>query len=308
MKPVALTASERAESRGLIERVRTYGSLVTFSHTIFAMPFAASAVVLAQGVPHVPLTPRRVLAMLVCMVAARSSAMAYNRYADRDVDALNPRTKTRHIPRGVVTAREALALVVFAGAVFVVAAGMLGTIPLILSPLVLAVLLGYSHAKRFTWASHVWLGLALALAPGGAWIAAGAAPNAPIVLFMGAVLTWLFGFDVLYSLQDEHFDREIVLHSVPARFGTRRALGLSALAHVATVVLLGVTGILLGRGAFYDAAVGLTAVLLFYEHRLVGNGDLTKINKAFFDVNAWLSVGFFVLTLLDEASRRGVLR
>jgi 4-hydroxybenzoate polyprenyltransferase len=124
---------------------------------------------------------------------------------------------------------------------------------------------------------------------------------------MGAVLTWLFGFDVLYSLQDEAFDRERALHSVPARFGTRQALWLSAFAHVATVVLLGATGILLGRGGFYLAAVALTAVLLTYEHWLVGKGDLSRIDKAFFDVNAWLSVGFFVLTLLDEWARRGVL-
>jgi len=308
MSTPALTTIERRESRGPLERIRTYASLVTLSHTVFAMPFAASAVVLAQGVPHVPLTPRRVAAMLVCMVAARSSAMAYNRYADRDVDALNPRTSNRHLPRGAVSAREALFLATFAGAVFVVAAGTLGTVPLALSPLVLAVLLGYSHAKRFTWASHAWLGLALALAPGGAWIAAGAAPSVPIVLFMAAVLAWLFGFDVLYSLQDEDFDRERALHSVPARFGTRRALWLSAFAHVATVMLLGATGAALGRGGFYLAAVVLTALLLFYEHRLVGWGNLAKIDTAFFDVNAWLSVGFFLLTLLDEATRRGAFR
>jgi 4-hydroxybenzoate polyprenyltransferase len=307
MNPVALTPSERQPTRGIFERIRTYGSLVTLAHTVFAMPFAASAVVLAHAVPHAPLTVRRVAAMLVCMVAARSSAMAYNRYADRDVDALNPRTQSRHIPSGAVSAREALLLAVASGVVFVFAAGTLGTIPLGLSPFVLAILLGYSHAKRFTWASHAWLGLALALAPGGAWIAVGAAPSLPIVLFMGAVLTWLFGFDVLYSLQDEAFDRERALHSVPARFGTRQALWLSAFAHVATVVLLGATGILLGRGGFYLAAVALTAVLLTYEHWLVGKGDLSRIDKAFFDVNAWLSVGFFVLTLLDEWARRGVL-
>jgi 4-hydroxybenzoate polyprenyltransferase len=289
----------------VMTRLRNYGSLVTLAHTVFAMPFAGAAVVLARSVPHVPLTPARVVAMLVCMVAARSCAMAYNRYADRDVDAQNPRTQNRHIPRGVVSPREALLLTIAMGAVFLGASATLGTTPLVLAPLVLVVILGYSHAKRFTWASHAWLGLALALAPGGAWIAVGAAPSLPIVLFMGAVLTWLFGFDILYSLQDEAFDRERALHSVPARFGVRRALWLSSVAHVATPILLGLAGLLLGRGLLYGVAVALTAVLLAYEHALVGKGDLSKINRAFFDVNARLSVGFFVLTLADECVRRG---
>jgi 4-hydroxybenzoate polyprenyltransferase len=300
MSSIDMTTPSRDRGRSIRERLRTYGSLVAIAHTVFAMPFAAAAVVLAHAVPHVPLTAARVLAMLVCMVSARSSAMAYNRYADRDVDRENPRTQSRHIPSGAVSPREALLLTAVAGAVFVGSAATLGTVPLLLAPLVLLVLLGYSHAKRFTWASHAWLGLALALAPGGAWIAVGAAPSLPIVLFMGAVLTWLFGFDVLYSLQDETFDREKALHSVPARFGTKRALRLSALAHVATPVLLGLTGFLLGRGVLYGAAVALTALLLAYEHKLVGKGNLAKIDKAFFDVNAWLSVGFFVLTLADE--------
>jgi 4-hydroxybenzoate polyprenyltransferase len=284
----------------LTTRLRTYGSLVALSHTVFALPFAASAVVLALAVPHVPLTPRRVLAMLVCMVAARSSAMAFNRYADRDVDAKNPRTRTRHLPAGHVTPREVLGLAALAGAVFLVSASTLGRLPAILSPFVLAVLLGYSLAKRFTWGSHAWLGLALALAPGGAWIAAGAAPSLPIVLLMGAVLFWLLGFDVLYSLQDESFDKEHGLHSIPARFGTRGALVLSAAAHVVTAALLASVGLLLHRGIFYGLAVALTAALLAYEHALVGKGDLRKIDKAFFDVNAWLSVGFFILVLADE--------
>jgi 4-hydroxybenzoate polyprenyltransferase len=290
----------------LVARARTYGSLVALSHTVFALPFAAAAVVLAHAVPHTPLTMRRILAMLVCMVSARSSAMAYNRYADRDVDAKNPRTRARHLPAGLVTPREVLALAGASGLVFVASAATLGTLPLVLSPLVLAILLGYSLSKRFTWASHAWLGLALALAPGGAWLAAGAAPSLPIVLFMGAVLTWLLGFDVLYSLQDERFDKDHGLHSIPARFGTRGALVLSTGAHVGTAALLALVGLLLHRGLFYGLAVALTAGLLAYEHALVGKGDLRKIDKAFFDVNAWLSVGFFVLVLADEWVRSAV--
>ena len=291
----------------LAARVRTYAELVTFSHTVFALPFAASAVVLALAVPHVPLAPLRVLAMLVCMVAARSSAMAFNRWVDRDLDAANPRTATRQIPRGVVRPAEALGVAGGAAAVFLASAATLGVWPAVLAPAVLAVLLGYSYTKRFTWASHAWLGLALALAPGGAWIAMGAGPGLGILALMIAVITWLSGFDILYSLQDEAFDRARGLHSVPARFGTSRALALSAAAHVVTVVALAATGAVLHRGALYAVAVVVTAVLLVYEHRVVAGGNLAKIDRAFFNVNAYVSVGFFVLVLADELGRRGVL-
>lgn len=291
----------------VVARVRTYGSLVTFSHTVFAMPFAASALVLAHAEPHVPLTASRVTAMLVCMVAARSSAMAWNRFLDRDVDAANPRTRARHIPAGKVAPREALVLTLVTGGIFLVAAATLGRVPGVLAPVVLAVLLGYSYAKRITWASHLWLGVALALAPGGAWIAAGAAPGVGIVLLMVGVVTWLFGFDVLYALQDEAFDRGHGLHSVPARFGLQTALVMSAVAHVATVTLLAFTGVVLHRGRFYASAVTIVAALLLYEHVLVGKGRLEKIDKAFFDVNAYVSLAFFALVLTDELAREGAV-
>jgi 4-hydroxybenzoate polyprenyltransferase len=290
-----------------VDRLRQWGELVAFSHTIFALPFAASAVVLAHAVPHQPLTPSRVLAMLACMVTARTSAMAWNRWVDRDIDAKNPRTRARPVPAGRVRAGEALALAVGSGLLFCASAATLGFWPGVLAPPVLLVLLGYSLAKRFTWAAHAWLGLALALAPGGAWIAMGAAPNAGIVLLMAAVVTWLFGFDVLYSLQDEAFDREHGLFSVPARFGARRAMLLAAASHAGTVAFLAASGWLLGRGAFFFAGVGAVAVVLVIEHRLVrGNGgeaDLAKIPKAFFDCNAYVSMGFFAATALDALTR-----
>ncbi len=284
-------------------RLRSYGNLVAFSHTIFAFPFAASALVLARSYSTTALTPLRVLAMIVCMVTARTSAMAFNRYADRDVDAKNPRTKTRHIPSGEVKAGEALALTAGSGALFLVAASTLGFWPAVLAPVVLVVLLGYSLAKRFTWGAHAWLGVALSLAPGGAWLAAGATPNAGIISLMVGVLTWLLGFDVLYSLQDEHFDRGEGLHSIPARFGLTRALVISGVAHVITVLALGAAGFFLHRGPLFFTAVVGCGALLTYEHALVGKGNLEKINKAFFDVNAYVSVVFFVFTLADELLR-----
>jgi len=285
-------------------RVRRWGGLVAFSHTIFSMPFAASAVVLTRAVPHAPLTLARVAAMIACMVFARTSAMAFNRWADRDVDARNPRTQSRHVPSGQVASGEALALALGSGALFVACAATLGFWPAVLAPFVLAVLLGYSYAKRFTWAAHAWLGVASALAPGGAWIACGAAPAPGIFALMGAVVTWLFGFDVLYSLQDESFDRANGLRSVPARFGLGRSLVMSAASHVLTAALLALAGVLLHRGAPYFAGVAIVSALLSWEHAIVGKGDLKRIDKAFFDVNAYVSVGFFALVVLDEAMRR----
>ncbi len=164
-------------------------------------------------------------------------------------------------------------------------------------------LLGYSYAKRFTWAAHAWLGLALALAPGGAWLATGATPNLGIVLLMASVITWLFGFDVLYALQDEHFDREAGLRSVPARFGTKRAMQMAIAAHVVTIACLVGTALTLHRGPVFLGGVALVAAILVVEHRLVrgkgGEADLAKIPKAFFDCNAYVSMGFFAATLLD---------
>ena len=287
-----------------MQRLRAYGGLVAFSHSVFAMPFAASALVLARAERHTPITVQRVVAMVACMVAARTSAMAFNRWADRDVDAKNPRTKSRHIPSGEVSAASALGLTVASGLVFLACAATLGFWPLVLSPVVLAVLLGYSFAKRFTWAAHAWLGVALALAPGGAWLAAGATPNLGVVSLMLGVVTWLLGFDVLYSLQDASFDRQAGLHSIPAKFGISGALVISAVAHLFTVVFFALAGVALHRGPAFFVAVAGAAALLVYEHALVGRGDLSKINKAFFDLNAFVSVGFFALVLIDEWLRR----
>jgi 4-hydroxybenzoate polyprenyltransferase len=271
---------------------------------VFALPFAASAMVLALAQSHAPVSPWRVASMLACMVTARTSAMAFNRWADRDVDARNPRTRTRHLPSGAVRAGEALALAVLSGLAFLVLAATLGFWPAVLAPGVLLILLGYSYAKRFTWAAHAWLGVALALAPGGAWLAVGAAPGSGIVLLMVAVVSWLLGFDVLYSLQDETFDRDAGLHSIPSRFGARRALVISAAAHVVTVACLTGCGIALHRGAAYAVAVATAAALLVYEHALVHRRGLGAIDRAFFDVNAWVSVAFFALVLTDELIRR----
>ena len=291
----------------MIALIRRWGELVTFSHTIFMMPFAAAAVVLALAVPHQSLTPVRILAMLGCMVTARTSAMAFNRFADRDVDAKNPRTKGRPVAAGRISPREALVLTIVAGAAFCGFAVMLGFWPAVLAPPVLLVLLGYSLAKRFTWLAHAWLGFALALAPGGAWVGMGAAPNQGIVALMLGVLTWLLGFDVLYALQDEAFDKQNRLFSIPARFGVRGAMRIAAGSHVVTVAMLGAAGALLHRGPVFFLGVVAVGVVLVIEHRLVrtadGSADLAKIPKAFFDCNAYVSMGFFATTVVDALLR-----
>jgi len=293
----------------VIERLRRWGELVTFSHTIFMMPFAAAAIVLAFAEPHEPITLVRLAVLVICMVSARTSAMAFNRWADRDLDAKNPRTKGRPIASGRIAAREALILTIVSGLTFCGFAALLGFWSALLAPPVLLVLLGYSFAKRFTWAAHAWLGFALALAPGGAWIGMGASPNAGILALMVAVLTWLLGFDVLYSLQDEAFDRAEGLSSIPARFGTRGAMRIAAMAHAVTVFMLIATGIFLHRGVVFFLGVAAVAIVLVIEHRLVrprdssSAADLSRIGRAFFDCNAYVSLGFFATTLIDGLVR-----
>lgn len=297
--------SERAFSARTIGGARALASLVKLSHTIFAAPFAVAAALLATRRPHEPLTATRALAIAVALVTARTAAMAYNRLVDRDVDAANPRTKDREIPRGIVSLAAARALVVASCALFVVAAALLGRTPLALSPLVLLVLLGYSHAKRFTWAAHVWLGVALSLAPGGAWIAMGARVEPGIAALMIAVAAWVCGFDVLYSLQDETFDRRQGLRSIPARFGARLSLRISRGFHVLCVVALACAGRLLGAHAAFFLATALVAALLAYEQSLlkpIAGTDrvrLDRLDKAFFDVNGWVSLGFLALVAVD---------
>ena len=286
-------------------KASAFASLVKLSHTIFAAPFAVAAALLATERPHVPVSATRVLAIVVALVAARTAAMAYNRLADRDVDAKNPRTAQREIPAGVVSIAAARALVVFSCVAFVAAAALLGRAPLLLSPIVLAVLLGYSHAKRFTWGAHLWLGLALALAPGGAWIAIGAAPEPGIVALMLAVATWVAGFDVLYSLQDEDFDRREGLRSIPSRFGARGALSISRGLHVVCAIAFATAGVLLHVGVFYAIATVVVAALLAYEQSLVrpieggARVSLERLDKAFFDVNGYVSLGFLALVSID---------
>jgi 4-hydroxybenzoate polyprenyltransferase len=282
-------------SASTLERV---GSLVRFSHTIFALPFAMAAVVLA--LPYGEFTWYKLGLIVLAIAAARTAAMAFNRLIDRDIDAANPRTKDREIPRGALSVGFVRLLVLGSCAAFVGCAALLGPLPLYLSPVALALALGYSYVKRFSSLCHLVLGAAIAFAPGGAWIALGAPVTlAPWLLVLG-VATWVGGFDILYSLQDEGFDRDAGLYSIPSRFGTVGALWISGLLHVLTVACLVAVGLTLGRGVAYYVGCLAIAVILAYEHALVKPGDLSKLDKAFFDLNGYVSVAFFACTLADH--------
>ncbi len=276
----------------MIAALQKYSRLVALPHTIFALPFALGAAALGFRRSPAPFTLSRLLFIVVAAAAARTAALAFNRFADRRFDARNPRTAARELPSGAVSPAAALALTAFAAALFVAAAAMLGRWPLLLSPVALAVLLGYSLAKRFTWAVHLWLGLALGGAPAGAWLAAtGSFGLAPLALSL-SVAAWAAGFDLIYACQDVAFDRAARLHSVPARFGIARALRLSSLLHALAVAGLIAFGVILKLGPVYVFGTAAIAAVLFYEHRLVRPTDLSRVDRAFFDLNGWVSLLF----------------
>lgn len=280
-------------------------SLVRLSHTVFGLPFALAAAGLAHrsAVAHggEGLTLARLALILLAFTGARTAAMGFNRIVDRDIDADNPRTAARELPAGLLSVRAAWALTIVSAAVFVLAAWLLGPVPLFLSPICLVVILGYSLFKRFSWSAHLVLGVALALAPGGAWVAiTGTLTDLATPLWlMLAVATWVAGFDVLYSLQDEGFDRARGLHSIPVRFGVRGAVWLSGLLHVVTVAALAVVHVHAGLGAWHGVGLGLIAAILVYEHAIVGPGDLRRIDRAFFDLNGYVSLAYLACVGLD---------
>ncbi len=282
-------------STNLLGRTAAYGRMIRFSHSVFALPFALAAAALAarpQGVAS-----RQVAWIVVAMVAARSAAMGFNRLADRALDARNPRTAGRELPRGVLSPRQVRVFVAVSGAVFVLASGMLNRLCLALSPLALLIVLGYSYTKRFTAFSHLVLGLSLALGPLGAWIALrGRIEAAPLAL-AGAVLLWVAGFDTIYACQDLAFDRSEGLHSLPALVGVKAALGAARAMHALAVVLLAAVGLFAPLGFVYLAGVAAVAALLAWEHTLVRASDLSRVMQAF-NLNGWVSLVYFAFTAL----------
>ena len=278
--------------------MRKYLSLIKFSHTIFAMPFALIGFFLATKSNEFEWIT--LLYVVFCMIFARSAAMAFNRYIDRDIDAANSRTaQVREIPNGSIKANSALIFVIINSLLFVTTTYLINSLCFLLSPIALLVILVYSYTKRFTALCHLILGLGLALAPIGSFLAVSGKFDVLPLLFSAAVLFWVSGFDIIYSLQDEAFDKEHKLHSIPVLIGKKNALNFSKFLHFLTFLTLNIAGYLGDFSFYYWLGFGIFTALLIYQHILVKHNDLSKINLAFFTTNGISSVIFGVFVLID---------
>ena len=276
-----------------MNRLSTYLSFVRFSHSVFALPFALTGALLAWR--EAPFHWSQVAWMMVAMVSARNAAMGFNRLVDARFDALNPRTAMREIPRGAMGRGEATAFVVVSSLVFVVASARLNPLCGWLSPLALAIVFWYSIAKRYTSYTQAFLGLAMAVAPVGGWLAAGGRSGWEPWLLGLAIGLWVGGFDILYACQDVEFDRAHGLNSIPVRFGVAQSLLISRALHVATIICMAALAWLVPLGAIYLVGVSLVAALLVYEQSLVSEHDLSQVKRAF-DLNGWVGILYFLTT------------
>jgi len=280
----------------ILSNIKTTLLMIKWEHSIFALPFAlCGAMLAARGVPGAA----QLGWIILCMVAARSAAMAFNRLADARIDAANPRTATRAIPAGELSPRFVAAFIAVCCALFVVGAWRLNRLTLYLSPLALAVVLLYSYTKRFTRFSHVVLGLALGIAPAAAWIAVRGSLDARILLLTAAVTFWVGGFDVIYACQDIDFDRQNALNSVPQAYGVSRALLVARTLHLLMLVLLAALVPVFGLGKMAAAGVVAVGLLLAWEHSLVSAKDLSRLNAAFFTMNGVIAVVYFAFIAAD---------
>ncbi len=284
--------------------MKDYLSLIKFSHTIFALPFAILGYTLATIESGAHPDWRIFILVLLCMIFARSAAMAFNRLLDRDIDELNPRTKVREIPAGVISSKNALFFVIFNVIAFIVTTFFINNICFYLAPVALIIILGYSYTKRFTALCHLVLGLGLSLAPIGAYLAVIGHFDVLPVLYSIAVLFWVAGFDIIYALQDEAFDKSLSLHSIPVSLGTNGALKLSSFFHVICAGVIIYAAYLLQQKYLYLGWINWIAVLLFigllmHQHRLVKPNDLSKVDLAFFTTNGLASICFCGLIVID---------
>lgn len=283
-------------------RIRDFSEMIKFEHTIFALPFAYLGAFLAKRA--IPLGSE-ILWVTLAMVGARTAAMALNRLIDRHIDARNPRTASRALPKGLLSVAEVWVYVLLSWSLLLVSAWKLNptnaAVPLTvkLMPIAVFVLTIYSYTKRFTWACHLVLGLSLGLAPVGSWVGLTGRVDLPAIILGLTVLTWSAGFDVIYACQDHDFDRMEGIYSIPSVFGIPKALTISSILHILTVVFLVLTGILLKMSYFYWIGVLIAAAILVYEHSLVTPTDLSKLNAAFFNMNGILSVIVFLFSLAD---------
>jgi 4-hydroxybenzoate polyprenyltransferase len=281
--------------------------MIRFEHSVFALPFALTGAALAWRAVGYPMEglAGKIGWIVAAMVGARSAAMAFNRVLDARIDARNPRTRSRHIPAGLLSARFAWAFIAASAGLLVLAAAMLNPLCLKLSPVALAVVLFYSWTKRFTASSHLVLGFALGIAPAAAWIAVSGSLDPKILWLTAAVTLWTAGFDIIYSCQDFEFDRGEGLYSIPAKLGIVKALMVARVFHVAMVACLVALAMSFEAGRLAWSGIAVTAALLAWEHRLVRAGDLSKVDAAFFTMNGWVSMMFFVFWAADVLSGQG---
>ena len=277
----------------MLSRVRTYASFIRFGHSVFALPFALVGAILAARTT--PFTWDRLIWIVLCMVSARSAAMGFNRLVDAGFDARNPRTAMREIPTGRMSGREARLFVAVSSVVFIASSYPLGGLCFALSPVALAIVFWYSLAKRITSYTQAFLGLAMAVAPVGGWLAAGGGVSLEPWLLGLAIGCWVGGFDILYACQDVEFDRREGLHSIPTRFGVASSISISRVLHVITVIALAAVGARASLGPVYAGGVALVAVLLAWEQSLVSANDLSQVKRAF-DMNGWVGVLYLATT------------
>ena len=291
-----MIATNSMPTTSLSTRIKVFLEMIKFAHTIFALPFAfTGAVLAARGLPSLYQT----FWIVMAMVGARTAAMGLNRIIDAEIDAKNPRTENRAIPAGLIGKGTVLLFVILATLLMFYVAHRLNPLCLYLSPLILFFLVLYSSCKRFTALSHFVLGICISFAPLGAWIAIQGKVGLPPLLLAGSVVFWLAGFDTLYALQDLEFDRAHGLHSIPVRLGVTGSLWAARIFHVIMLGLLAALYLTMGLGVFYLIGVGITAALIFYEHWLLRNGDLKKLDIAFFNMNIYISITIFIFTLID---------
>ena len=288
----------------LIQTIESYLSLVKFSHSVFAMPFALIGFFVASRTDQFhPLNLEILLLIVLCMITARNAAMAFNRWADRDYDSRNRRTAQREIPSGIVTPRSALIFVGLNSVAFIIFAWFINKPCFYLSPVALIIVLGYSYTKRFSWLCHVFLGLALSLAPVGAYLAVTSSFNLIPLLYGISVVSWVAGFDVLYALQDIEFDRSEKLKSIPSRFGIQKSLWISECFHLICAAAIVTCGLLLhlefGLSYWMGTGTLMFLILLVYQHRIISGNHLERINLAFFTTNGIASIVIAFFTILD---------
>jgi 4-hydroxybenzoate polyprenyltransferase len=282
-----------------LNSVKDYFSLVKFSHTVFAMPFALIGFTLAVSRPEFSFSLKLLLLVILCMIFARNSAMGFNRIADRHFDSLNPRTKKREIPAGVISAKSATVFVVINALLFILTTAFINKLTLILSPVALLVIFGYSLTKRFTALCHFILGLGLSLAPIGAYISVTGKFNLLPLIYSFIVLSWVSGFDIIYALQDDEFDKSNELHSLPSATGRKKALSISIFVHIISFLLVVAAGIYGHVGILFWIGAAVFSGLLIYQHSIVKHDDLSKVTLAFGTTNGVASILFAIFVITD---------